>query len=620
MATTTRVLYDYCGVMMLTLVVVWNAVHTEAAATLPPNTAEENLDGPVRGCDEPNRTERDCAQYPRCCEWNPDTDVCGTLTTFVGNELFCSDAREEEKEEEDANDHPEHTPPQNRTDEEQCDESKCVTQHHYSFESALNCYTGTDKYGEYYTPMCAEGYRPRILVDPDDDSLPVDVVYNTGTEERDISRDINTTESWQYFTCCPPRLLLDGGKTNATRLRRHCSNPVVVEHNTTMSHTTSACQGTTTMQPHVRHMQDHLHWDYNSKAALFITYTTVAAYICCDTMLDNNSSNNNNNITIQFLDDIECVPYNNKNYREAKITPNRYAGLHPIFCDDPEPGFHYPKYSSNGGGTTYECCTTANKAIPPFIKDTAFYATVIPQIILSALAGLVCTILSIALLIPLIQQWQDHARTGSSTTTMASSASAHGTGNFSPYNMYLIYLTLPDLALNVYLLWMYCGYAHQTFDPHFSGIVIAGFANTGYALENAMIVACSTANLYYNGVVAYSVFKLLRNTSRLVRHTPPSLTRVTFEAAGVYGFSILIFCVIFFLDEAVLQHFFEHRDFDTLFVTEFYLGLIVAYIIPIGIFFSILIVIKVQNYMPALTGRERELVRKCRYTCDVIIP
>ena len=68
------------------------------------------------------------------------------------------------------------------------------------------------------------------------------------------------------------------------------------------------------------------------------------------------------------------------------------------------------------------------------------------------------------------------------------------------------------------------------------------------------------------------------------------------------------------------KHFFEHQDFNTLLVTEFYLGLIVAYILPIGIFFSILIVIKIQNYMPALTGRERELVRKCLYTRDVIIP
>ena len=593
--------------IMMMIVLLVNAIFsTGAAETITMNT-DEDYEGNVRVCDEKNRTELECSHLHRCCEWNNETDVCVTLTA-VGNELYCAyDMEDIDKH------NPEHTQ-DNQTDDEQCDESKCVTHHNYNFESAFNCYTGTDKCGRYYSPICADGYLPRIIVEQTAGIMPVDVVYDDGNENeiRYVNttshggdHDNNTTESWQYFTCCPP--ILDGFH-NDTILRRHCSNPVV-EHNTTH---TSACKANA-IQPHARQMKDSLASVYDAKEDL-VTFNNVKSFICCDTIIEINNSSSNNS-TIQFLDDIECVPYFSSIYREATIHPNRFGQLYPVFCYDPEPGFRYPNYYSNGGGVinTYECCKTSNETILPCIEDTAFYATLIPQIILSALAGVLCTILVMALLLPLIEHLKEQARNGPSRTATISSASAQSTGNFSTYNMYLLYLALPDLALNVYILWMYCGYANQKFDPYFSGIVIANVANTGYNFENAFIGACSTANLYYNCVVSYSVFKLLRSTSQLVRHKPPTLTRITLEAALVYGFSIIIFCTIFFLDEAAMKQVeqLNYRMNATLSKILFFVGLIVAYIIPIGIFFSILIIIKVQHYTPALTGREKELVSKC---------
>ena len=586
------VLFNNIIVMMV--VVLWNAVDPVTAVTIKPN--EEEYDGTVRVCDEKNRTELECFHLPRCCEWNNETDVCVPLGV-VGNELYCSDGME------DADKHnPEHTQ-DNPTNDEQCDESKCVTHHDYSFVSAFNCYSGTDKYGRYYSPMCADGYLPRIIVEQT--AGMIDVVYDDDNEDcipfvnltsHGGDHDNNNTESWQYFTCCPPIL---AGFHNDTIFRRHCSNPVV-EHNTTC---TSACKANAT-QPHARQMKDYFASEYDAEEDL-VTYNNVKSFICCDTIIENN------NITIQFLDDIECVPYLNNNYREATIQPNRFGELHPAFCNDPEPGFQYPKYISNGGGT-YECCKTADEAMPPFIEDAAFYATLIPQIILSALAGVLSAILIVALLIPLIKYLNEQARNGSSRTATISSASARSTSNFSTNNIYLLYLALPDLALNVYILWMYCGYANQKFDPKFSGIVVVDLMNTGYAFENALIAACSTANLYYNCVVSYSVFQLLRSTSQLVRHKPPTLKRVTLEAAGVYGLSIIIFCAIFFLDEAAFKQIeqLNYRKYTKLMKIHFFVGLLVGFIIPIGIFFSILGIIKVRNYTPALAGRERELVSK----------
>ena len=46
-------------------------------------------------------------------------------------------------------------------------------------------------------------------------------------------------------------------------------------------------------------------------------------------------------------------------------------------------------------------------------------------------------------------------------------------------------------------------------------------------ISPAFILACSTANLYLNCVVAYEMLVLLRNNNQVVIHNPPSLLRVT---------------------------------------------------------------------------------------------
>jgi hypothetical protein len=64
---------------------------------------------------------------------------------------------------------------------------------------------------------------------------------------------------------------------------------------------------------------------------------------------------------------------------------------------------------------------------------------------------------------------------------------------FSGYNLYLIYLAIPDMILNIYLLGMYSSYTNQKYNHNFSGLIIRDW--TVESFEGAFVVACSTANL-----------------------------------------------------------------------------------------------------------------------------
>ena len=66
----------------------------------------------------------------------------------------------------------------------------------------------------------------------------------------------------------------------------------------------------------------------------------------------------------------------------------------------------------------------------------------------------------------------------------------------SGYNLYLVYLAIPDMILNVFNLGMYSSYALQKYNPTestFSGIMIIDLSDDPF--EGAFVIACSTANL-----------------------------------------------------------------------------------------------------------------------------
>ena len=169
-------------------------------------------------------------------------------------------------------------------------------------------------------------------------------------------------------------------------MQRHCSDPIVIDDESNRSISDNNVTGCNdSMQPYMRMMKNKTFNQLNGGLS------SIQSYVCCDTIIDDY----NDNGTANFSNSTECVPYH-LGYVEAYAL-NFYASLRPIFCENDEMGsdFQYPKYID--GSTYYECCKTQHKGTKSFVQDAAFYATLYPQIILSSLAVLLCTILIIAL-------------------------------------------------------------------------------------------------------------------------------------------------------------------------------------------------------------------------------
>ena len=311
-----------------------------------------------------------------------------------------------------------------------CDESLCVSK--TSFDSSFSCYAGnvTEFKDDGNDAMCADGYIPKNL------------------DEEPIS----------YFTCCPPM------QSSYDNIERHCSDVITLSKNTE-DDTNDTAKCVNANQPYLRPMKNSTSLSHES-------------FLCCDSDIDN---------TTDFLNSTECVPYNNENYDEAIIPSNKYGEIWALSCNNFDTGFIHPNYiadSSIGIGTRYECCKSSHDtATGPFITDSFFKGTVYPQILLATIACICCTILIIALLVPLVKHLLPPTRvttqhtspaTATTTRTIANTPSTTTSrkSDYSTYNLYLIYLCVPDLILNVYLVVMYSSYALGYYNPNFSGLVI----------------------------------------------------------------------------------------------------------------------------------------------------
>ena len=137
--------------------------------------------------------------------------------------------------------------------------------------------------------------------------------------------------------------------------------------------------------------------------------------------------------------------------------------------------------------------------------------------------------------------------------------------------------------------------------------------NFHYSLLN-ILVSAATANLYLNCVISYELFVLLRNNERIVRHKPPTFQRVSLQAVGVYLFSVIIFCINYFISYKVYECIYLSRaectDRKTNNLTYAFLwwNIVVTYILPISFFFLVWIIIKCRNYLPSITGKWKEVV------------
>ena len=405
-------------------------------------------------------------------------------------------------------------------DDAKCDESKCVSYSHGLtdiFGYSPTCYADHIM----YPMMCSHGYIPHII---DTEPSINNGVYQLGTltvgcGDADADADADADQecygiSYQYFTCCPPSLPLD------INVSRHCSNSSSVANVASSSSSSSSSSSAAVVVADINNNNSSsssnstmVCEDENRQYPREMTNINGfrESFVCCDSIIEHT-----NNDTINFLlNETECVPFSTASYRPS-VAMNIYGRIRPVFCDNENiySDFRFPRIVkiTNYVGIYYfyhyECCKTGSN-VPPFIADTTFKKTIFPQIAVSSIAVISCILLITALIIPLwlhVREKRESAntrtrvnssldtnpRTGSNrsriqgTTTMQSS--------FSGYNLYLVYLAIPDMILNIFLLGMYSSFANQKYNPtYFSAVIIAEWLN--HPFEGAFAIACSTANL-----------------------------------------------------------------------------------------------------------------------------
>jgi hypothetical protein len=203
-----------------------------------------------------------------------------------------------------------------------CDESKCVsTGLEWLFNESFTCYTGGVSY--WKPMMCADGYMPRIVENETDAYY-----YN------------NSGSSYQYFTCCPPNVPSDAD------VSRHCSNSTSINvwEDPNNNKTNVVCDDKT--KPYHRSMK--------TRKSFFDDAFSIESYICCDSIIDENENDKS------YLNEIECVPYNNVLYETIYVSNGHmYGGITAAICTDSV--FHFPKfinYTGNYINHHYECCKT----------------------------------------------------------------------------------------------------------------------------------------------------------------------------------------------------------------------------------------------------------------------
>jgi hypothetical protein len=375
----------------------------------------------------------------------------------------------------------------NKSNNDGCDESKCVSTGLDMLSNlSFTCYAADN----YRPMMCADGYKPRIVENET-------TVYYGGYD-------------YQYFTCCPPNL------SSNVKVSRHCSNSTSINNGwEDPNNNKMVCDDTTKPYHHeMKTSSSNKPYPRQMKTRRFRYYDfydDVESHICCDSIINGNK-NGNNYQTSNFLDKRECVPYSNEFYL-VSWTRNMYGSILPAYCDEPESGFQFPRYVEYNKTSRihpFECCKT-DPGLPPFIQDYFFKITIYPQMVISAIAVISSIVLIIALLIPLFCSLRSQS-TRTRTTTRSTNARTRSQTTtepaYSSYNLYMVFLAIPDLILNLYLVIMYGSYANQEFNPNFYGTIIYPFGRNYSTFEGAFILACSTANLVRISLLFNCAFSL----------------------------------------------------------------------------------------------------------------
>ena len=428
-----------------------------------------------------------------------------------------------------------------------CDESRCIGRTIGEFLPGYSCWgEGPNELNPY---ACSDGYV----------GIPVDSQPPMFDEGQFL----------KYYTCCPPSYAAELAQdSKSDSLRRHCSDPIDYEP----GQDEIVCNDPVLQYPRNNNKNGHFWHSLRNPGV------TSESYVCCDVELPTTElqeeGQKSDSIVIEasksYYDEVDCVLSCDPDFLYDCFAENKYGLLWPMGCDDPNGIFIEPKIIGKGyamGGRRffykYGCCR-AGMGTGPFIQDDAFNQTVWPQLILSILGVITSVLLIVGLLLSFF--YGDTEEVKSPVTKVNASALTSSTSSGTPmdsrrtvgsrigsifkrrstesrsmrssrrkgkpnangaYNAYLVYLAVPDLILNVFVVGMYASYVNQKFVPGFSSYVVNSiFYERKTAFDMALILACSAANLYLNAIISYELFTLLKNSDRRLRTPPPTFKKV----------------------------------------------------------------------------------------------
>jgi len=421
-----------------------------------------------------------------------------------------------------------------------CDESRCVSRGRSDlFNLSFTCYgdgiAGND-YEMVFPMMCADGLLPWVIEDDEPSQLattgfdPLDSLYKEDA-------------SVQYFTCCQPDhnnlVSFEAVAMNATR---RCSDPFTAPvHDRNIAEAVCKNQQVTRKHPRWMETNDRLGGGSHS-------------FVCCDSIVlpvednitmtvDDNNHHHNTNITngtTTFLNDVvECVPYNNDFYDPAVVRQHEFGSIlfNPISCTFPDNEFRFPrpigtndtKISSTGW---YQCCKTGPALLLPFVQHTAaFRIEIYTYLVLYSIAAVASLLVVIGLLIPLLIQLKNGSYKRATAAAAASGRNRRKRKEqqqlpYSTYNLYVIYLAIPDLGFLLYFLSQVGRAIHQTLLQEWKEVF------------DFLVFAYVYTNMCINAIVCYQLLLLLRNSHSGQRTNPPSLLRVNFQCGAVYVLSV----------------------------------------------------------------------------------
>jgi hypothetical protein len=427
-----------------------------------------------------------------------------------------------------------------------CDESKCISQ--------LKIFLQTEYSKSVFSPdfSCwAEG--PAGIFGFDCESGYKGVAVTT---EYSIFTKLPSHEGklFSYYTCCPPGYLNNTkncGITATTNtssitpsppetIQRRCSDPIqLYEENDTMT-----CD--------IDGLNDIVRYPV-ARDDVQVSTAVFESYICCDTRpLDLLQSNDR-----RFFSENECLPCNAfDDQLNACFIDNVYGQLWAMVCNDPgKTWIHIHQVTSNTPSAelvVFECCKTAANSTNsigdgPLVQDLPFRQTVYTQICFSSVA----LAFSLSLFLGLSHSMVSKSRqTTDGNQRRRRRQATVSQQDYTCYNLYLVYLAVPDIFLNIFILALYGRYVDQKWNPSFGGYIVDSVLwEQRKPLDNSFILACSAANTYLNAIIAFEVYTLLDSSHNAIRHAPPGILNVSMKAVAVYAIACIVFLLRWFLDD-----------------------------------------------------------------------